>query len=191
MTGTSCPQLDSSLSLRIGPGAKAQGLHKDDMAHHNWLPAAEEYVMGRDVGCILFLALTPTTKPNGATRIVPGSHLWDYATPPPEDESDVVDVELEPGDGLFILGSVYHGGGSNTTTDQYRHVAFAAATRSWLRQDENQYLSHQPENIKRLPLEIQRFVGYSCGDPYTGWVDYSDPLRVFNPDAGDFHDIYR
>ncbi|KKK13834.1 hypothetical protein ARAM_001607 [Aspergillus rambellii] len=185
------PQLDSTLCFRVGPGAKVQGLHKDDMSHHNWQKQAQEYEQGRDASCVFFVALTKTTHANGATRVIPGSHLWDHSVPPPEESRVPPAPQLEPGDCLLTLGTTYHGAGGNTTADEYRLVACASATRSWLRQEENQYLSHDPKKIKNLPVWIQRFIGFTCGEPYMGWVDLADPLHAFNPEAEEFHDINR
>lgn len=52
------------------------------------------------------MALTPTTKANGATRFIPGSHLWDYNKAPPGDNESSVYIELNPGDAFFMLHSV-------------------------------------------------------------------------------------
>lgn len=181
--------MGASLGLMIGPGATAQGLHKDDLVHHGWNGAAQKYEVGRDVCCTFFQACTRTTKANGATRVVPGSHLWDYSRPPPAiDDSSIVDVELDPGDTLIILGSVYHGGGANTTTDEFRFITSCAATLSYLRQEENQYLSNDLKKLSEYPVPIQRFVGFSAYPPGVGLVHWGDPLRVINPEAGNFDD---
>ncbi|RHZ66420.1 hypothetical protein CDV55_106611 [Aspergillus turcosus] len=123
----SSPQLGSSASLRVGPGAQAQSLHRDDSIHHGWNGPATKYEVGRDVCCGFFTACTKTHRNNGATRVVPGSHLWDFAKPPPTDGAGVVDAELDPGDCLMIVGSVYHGHGENTTTDEYRLLTSCGA----------------------------------------------------------------
>ena len=52
------------------------------------------------VGCLI--AASKTTIKNGATRVIPGSHLWeDGRAPKPE---DAVYAEMEPGSALFTLG---------------------------------------------------------------------------------------
>lgn len=63
------------------------------------------------IGCVT--ALTKTTKENGATVAIPGSHLWGPERRPRDEEA--VPAELEPGDAFIFLGNVYHGGGANTT----------------------------------------------------------------------------
>ena len=71
-----------------------------------WNGPADVYEIGRDTGVAIFMALTPTTKANGATRFIPGSHLWDYNRAPPDDNESSVYIELSPGDAFFMLHSV-------------------------------------------------------------------------------------
>jgi ectoine hydroxylase-related dioxygenase (phytanoyl-CoA dioxygenase family) len=135
----------------------------------------------------LFIAGKPCTKQNGATRIVPRSHLWDYNVPPPSYEHSpgrFAHAEMQPGDAFFMLGGVYHGAGSNTTADEERLVYAAFVTRGYLRQ-ENQYLANDLDRIRELPLEIQRFAGFGTSKPYMGWVDMQEPIMLMNPDAVD------
>lgn len=71
----------------------------------------------------LFVAGTKTRKENGATRIIPGSHLWDYSRPPPSsDDPSIECAELEPGDAFMMLGGCFHGAGANTTVDEERLI---------------------------------------------------------------------
>lgn len=70
-----------------------------------------------------FVAGTRTRQENGATRIIPGSHLWDYSIPPPAaDDTTIRCAELEPGDAFMMLGGCYHGAGANVTKDEERLV---------------------------------------------------------------------
>lgn len=63
------------------------------------------------IGCVT--ALTKTTKENGATIAIPGSHLWGIERQPLDE--DAIPAELEPGDAFIFLGNLYHAGGGNTT----------------------------------------------------------------------------
>lgn len=63
------------------------------------------------LGCVT--ALTKTTKENGATVIIPGSHKWGPERCPYE--SETIPAELEIGSALLFVGNVYHAGGGNTT----------------------------------------------------------------------------
>lgn len=180
----SAPQLSTTVTFSVGPGTKAQGLHRDDDIYHTQHPAAAEHHLGRDTMLCLFVAGKPCTKRNGATRVVPGSHLWDYTAPPPSyvtSPESFAHAEMQPGDAFFMLGGVYHGAGSNTTIDEERLVYAAFATRGYLRQEENQYLANDLDKIRELPVEIQRFAGFGASKPYMGWVDMEEPLKMLNP----------
>jgi ectoine hydroxylase-related dioxygenase (phytanoyl-CoA dioxygenase family) len=126
-----------------------------------------------------FVAGTRCTAANGATCIVPGSHLWDFSVPPPTSSTGVESpfrAEMEPGDAFMMLGGTYHGAGANTTADQERLVYAAFATRGYLRQEENQYLANDLTKIRELPEKVQRFAGFGVSKPFMGWVDMEDPI---------------
>ena len=178
-TSVSKPQLNNTQGFIIGPGARDQGLHRDDFVHHNHQPYSEKHVLGRDTSIAFFMAETPTTRQNGATRFVPGSHLWDYDILP--DDSLAVQPELQPGDGVIMLSGLYHGGSKNQTNES-RAVWSAVTTRGFLRQEENQYLCNDVEKIKKLPIWLQRFCGYQMSKPFMGYVELDDPIKLLHPD---------
>jgi hypothetical protein len=74
------PYVHSCTAMRIGPGGKAQPLHRDDYIAHNKHSEVSEWDDVRDaeretaVG--LFVAGSKVTKQNGGTAFIPGSHLW-------------------------------------------------------------------------------------------------------------------
>ncbi|KAK9856889.1 phytanoyl-CoA dioxygenase family protein [Penicillium brevicompactum] len=180
---TSHPQLNNTIVFSIGPGARNQELHRDDMVHHNRLPAitADEYQPGRDTGIGFFVAGKKTTKQNGATRFIPGSHLWATETPPAEDQA--VYAELSPGDAFMMLSSCYHGGSANKTDDEERLVYSCFMTKGYLRQEENQYLAVPLEKVREYPLEMQRLIGYQVSQPFLGWLDLDDPRKALMGDG--------
>lgn len=134
-TFTSKPQLNNTIVFSIGAGAKAQELHRDDAMHHNRIPAisADQYEIGkRDTGLGCFVAGKKSTRVNGATRFIPGSHLWDRDIPGREDLAFY--AEMEPGDAFFMLSSAIHGGSANTTADEERLLYSCFMTKGFLRQ---------------------------------------------------------
>lgn len=77
----SAPQINNTIVFSIYPGAYAQMLHRDDPVLHNFQPDASTHSLGRDTAIGLFITGTKSTRRNGATRFIPGSHLWDYSLP--------------------------------------------------------------------------------------------------------------
>src|SRR2546430_8449361 len=59
-------------------------------------------------------ALTDFTEANGATRIIPGSHLRDHS-PDFGAPYDSIAAEMPAGSVLVWHGSLWHGGGAHTT----------------------------------------------------------------------------
>ncbi|KAL6693706.1 hypothetical protein J3F84DRAFT_379709 [Trichoderma pleuroticola] len=182
-TTVSEPQLSNTIVFSIGPGAKRQELHRDDSIHHNMLQELQshhDYRIGRDTSVGLFVAGKKTTRANGATRFIPGSHLWGEERCP--DEALSYYAELDPGDAFIMLASCYHGGSANTTTDEERLVYSCFMTKGFLRQEENQYLANSYEYIKEYPQEVLRLIGYSVSKPFLGWVNLDDPLKILYGD---------
>jgi len=136
-----------------------------------------------------FVAGKECTRRNGATRFVPGSHLWDFSQAPPLDDNEECSgsdeslpspfayAEMSPGDAFMMLGGVFHGAGANRTLDQERLVYAAFACRGFLRQEENQYLANDLARIADLPLDVLRFAGFAPSLPFMGWVNMETPVR--------------
>ncbi|KAL8791961.1 MAG: hypothetical protein Q9195_005450 [Heterodermia aff. obscurata] len=173
------PQLNRTSVLHTGPGARAQSLHRDDSIFHVYNPAVSEHHLGRDYGVGMFVAGSRSTRHNGATRFIPGSHLWDYAEPPVEKQSYF--AELEPGDAFIMLSGCFHAASANTTANEERRLYVTFMCRGWCRQEENQYMANDSEKVKSLPMELQRFMGYYLSRPFLGWVDMNDPILALHP----------
>lgn len=77
------PYVHSCTAMRIGPGGKAQPLHRDDYISHRHHEEIDKWNDGRDMeresAVGLFVAGSRVTKDNGGTQFIPRSHLW-YAT---------------------------------------------------------------------------------------------------------------
>lgn len=141
--------------------------------------------------------MTQTTKENGATIVIPGSHLWGPDRCPLDEEA--IPAELEIGDALFFVGNVYHAGGANTTKyithptkvfnadmssrDKARETVGIFMCKGTLRQEENQYLMVPPQVAERLSPQALRLLGYGMCPPALGFYQYQDPmLAIFGVD---------
>nr|RBR01326.1 hypothetical protein FVER53263_04318 [Fusarium verticillioides] len=152
--------------------SKAQPLHRDDMAQHF------DHVEGSGESSLLGLLVAGTkcTFENGATQVIVGSHLWpEAAISGPADRSMCSTAEMEKGDAVMIIGSVWHGAGANIT-DERRNIFSCHMVRGSYRADENQYLAIPREVIKDYDPEVQSLLGYSVSHPNCGHVDMKDPI---------------
>ncbi|KAB2574691.1 Multifunctional dioxygenase ausE [Lasiodiplodia theobromae] len=78
------PLLSISVTLHIGYGAPRQRLHRDDNVHGIKHGGKFDLKKASQFGCLI--AGTRTTRENGATMFVPGSHKWDDSRAPRTDE---------------------------------------------------------------------------------------------------------
>ncbi len=168
-------QLHLTQIISIGPGEPAQTIHRDQWAF-DFFP----FPRGYEVQCNTIWAMTDFSAENGATRVIPGSNRFDdklrFA------ESDTEPAEMAKGSVLFYTGSLYHGGGANHSKNIRTGINITYNV-SWLRQEENQYLSVPLEVARTLPVDLLRLMGYRLGAYALGYVDDTrDPIEVVRPD---------
>lgn len=162
--------LVSSLSsIAIDPGEGAQPLHVDDAMIR--LPRPHVPII-----CNSMWALTDFTEANGATRLVPGSHTRDHQ---PEYGSvhPSVPAEMARGSVLVWPGSLWHGGGANTTTARRTGLAMNYCA-GWVRQQENQQLGIPPEVARRFSPALRELCGFGMYRGLIGHIDKRDPAEV-------------
>ena len=162
-------QLSVATAMCPDPGVDPQGLHQDD--GHYPLPRPRPPFIANTL-----IALDDFTAFNGATRIVPGSHLW---TRQVEQDAEVSLAEMSAGSLLVFDGALWHAGGGNTTKDQRRRSINFNFNLSWLRQQENQYIGIPREIWLAMPERLQRLLGFQKVNFLYGSVDYTDPLVYF------------
>ena len=164
-------QLHLTQVIAIGPGETAQAIHRDQWAF-DFFP----FPRGYEVQCNTLWAMTDFTEENGATRLIPGSHL--RADKLRFQAKDTEPAEMEAGSVLFYTGALYHGGGANRS-DAVRYGLNITYAVAWLRQEENQYLSVPLEIARDLPVPLLKLMGYTRGAYALGYVDdLRDPLEV-------------
>ncbi|MBA4338384.1 MAG: phytanoyl-CoA dioxygenase [Hyphomonas sp.] len=158
-------QLHLTQVIRIKPGQGAQVLHRDRLAWGGYLQRSIEPQLN------MIWAVTDFTKENGATRVVPGSHLWEDGRGAHEEE--ITYAEMKAGSVIIYTGSVIHSGGANVSAADRVGINITYSL-GWLRQEENQYLSCPPEIAAMLTPDLQRLIGYSMGSYALGY--FSPPL---------------
>ncbi|KAH8587743.1 hypothetical protein B0O99DRAFT_526259 [Bisporella sp. PMI_857] len=165
------PLLSISLSLQIGTGAPRQALHRDDSVHGIKHNVPFDLKKASQFACLI--AGCQTTRENGATMFVPGSHRWDDNRQPQVDE--ICFAEMERGSALIFMGSAYHGGGHNSVLNMHRVVHGLFFVRGILRQEENQFLAVPYSKVLQMTPTMQALLGYKKPDSALGLVDGRDP----------------
>jgi ectoine hydroxylase-related dioxygenase (phytanoyl-CoA dioxygenase family) len=159
--------ISSLSSIAIGPGEQAQPIHADDQL----IPIPKPHP---PTVCNTMWALTDFTDENGATRLVPGSHLAED-NPTYGGDYDTVAAEMAKGSVLVWHGSLWHGGGANRTTDVTRVGIAMNYCAGYIRQQENQQLGLPGELVRTFPKRLQELVGYSVYMGLIGHIDKHSP----------------
>ncbi len=161
--------ISSLSSIAIGPDEDAQLIHADDQL----IGLTKPHV---PIICNTMWAITEFTENNGATRLVPGTHLSDH-NPDPTGHYDSIPAEMAKGSVLVWVGSLWHGGGANHT--QHRRVGIAMNyCAGFIRQQENQQLGIPVETVRRFPRRLQELCGYSIYNGLMGHIDKQHPGKL-------------
>ncbi|WDI30901.1 phytanoyl-CoA dioxygenase family protein [Hyphococcus flavus] len=179
--------LSACLAIKLHPGETAQPWHYDD-SHYRW-PRPRP-----SLGVSTFWAVDPMTETNGATEILPGSHLWgdedvngaitetDFSRDArregdPGAHPGAVKAVMPAGSLMIAKGTLWHRGGANVS-DAPRLIITPQYCPAWTRQLENMLLAVPPDVAKTLPQRAQELLGYSICAPFMGYVDGRHPKRL-------------
>jgi ectoine hydroxylase-related dioxygenase (phytanoyl-CoA dioxygenase family) len=154
--------ISSLSSIAIGPGETAQPIHADDQV----IPLPKPHVA---TVCNSMWALTDFTAANGATRLVPGTHLADHS-PEYGRHYDSIAAEMDRGSVLVWHGSLWHGGGANGT-DRRRYGIAMNYCAGWIRQQENQQLGLPLELVRTFEPRLRDLCGFGT---YRGLIGHID-----------------
>ncbi|AZD08589.1 MmcH [Pseudomonas chlororaphis] len=163
-------------AINILPGECAQHLHYDDAFYPMARPRPP-------YGVATIMALDDFTDDNGATVVIPGSHLWDGRLPTAAEQAAVQPVVMPRGSVVFFLGTLWHGGGANRSGAP-RLALTAQYCEPWARQQENFILSTPRHVARQCSEHIQRMLGYSIHAPFMGMVNGMHPKRMLEEPQG-------
>ena len=168
--------LVSSLSsIAICPGETGQPMHADDQL----IPLPKPHPA---IVCNTMWAITEFTRDNGATRIIPGSHLRDRSPDPAARYEGVIPAEMPRGSVLVYHGSLWHKGGANKT--DHRRVGIAMNyCAGYLRQQENQQLGIPREIAQGFSPRLRELAGYGVYRGLIGHIDKQSPLSLLDAAA--------
>ena len=167
--------LSAPVGISIGPGEKAQPIHRDDGVYPVARPRRELVVN-------TMWALDDFTEANGATVVIPGSHKW--IDERPNEGSTTFRAVMPAGSVMLFVGSIYHGGGANNT-DKARLGVILEFCAGWVRPQENHVLGVPKEIVAGLDPRLQELLGYSVlgllgnvdGRHPKKYIDDARPIR--------------
>ncbi len=166
--------LSAFLAIQVHPGETPQGWHFDDGGCRAPRPRPMQ-------GVSAIWALDDFGPENGATELIPRSHLWADGAPPPRGE-DARAVCMPAGSVVVFAGTLMHRGGAHRGTAT-RLAVTPQFCQPWLRQLENMPLAVPPERARALSPRVQELLGYSIAEPsFMGYVDGLHPKRLIDPD---------
>ena len=161
--------LSASVACEIHPGETAQAIHTDDGVY----PLPEDYA---DISLSALWALDDFTAGNGGTIVFPGSHRQRSSRPDPGDGHV---VEMPAGSVLIYTGTLWHGGGANTS-DNPRLGLILTYVESWLRAQDAHLISVPVDMARQLSPELRALLGYAMRPPFLGYVHGRDPQEMFD-----------
>ena len=161
-------QISGVAAMRPAPGDRRQHMHRDD--GHYPIPYPHPPLIVNTL-----IALDPFTVANGATEVVPRSHLL---TGQVDQDKPTISVEMPVGGLLLWDGALWHRGGGNSTENTYRRSINLNFNLAWLKQRENQFIGVPPEVVVDMPEKLQALIGYKLTNFGLGTVDYRNPIET-------------
>ena len=145
------------------PGNTPMMLHTDQVAIQ---PPIRDIAFGMNI----MWFLTDVTADNGGTRVFPGSHIGPIAPDDPFNIDGTVAAEGPAGTALVFESRLWHATGPNKMTEGERPVILMFFMRSFIRQQENNFLSIRPEVEATISDRVRRMLGY-CTTGALGGVE--------------------
>lgn len=99
--------LSAAIAINVHPGETAQAYHCDDGSTRAPRPRPM-------FGVSAIWALDDFSETNGATDVIPGSHLWEQDETPASDDSRTKPIVMTAGSVVIIAGNLYHRGGGES-----------------------------------------------------------------------------
>jgi ectoine hydroxylase-related dioxygenase (phytanoyl-CoA dioxygenase family) len=166
--------ISSLSSIDILPGEAAQPIHADDQL----IPIPKPHP---PTVCNSMWALSDFTEANGATRLIPGSHLRDHS-PDYGAAYDSMAAEMPKGSVLIWHGSLWHGGGANTTDGRRIGIAMNYCA-GYIRQQENQQLGLPRAKVATFEPRLRQLVGYGVYNFLIGHINKQSPEQLLLGDG--------
>ncbi|HLZ74429.1 phytanoyl-CoA dioxygenase family protein [Phenylobacterium sp.] len=171
--------LSATHAINLKPGETVQSIHADDGFYRQPRSAPA-------VGYSVIGAIDAFTAANGATEVIPGSHLWDEQevarrkAEPGGLEKLLVPMEIPAGAAFVFPGKLLHRGGANRT-DKPRLAFTNQYCAGWARPQENFFLSVPKEIVRSMSPRARALLGYELWPTFMGMVTGSHPAKSLEP----------
>lgn len=167
------------------PSEKAQPIHTDTWWH-------DDHRFAFPVSVNTIMALTDFTEANGATRVVPGSHLWtaeqvayevvdgSFSQVPGANPKGYgtewmpVIAEAPKGSMIIFDTRILHGAGGNNS-DKPRPSIISPYVLGWLRQLDNFAYGLPHEKARGFSDRLQQLIGLDCHRQHYAQVNNMSP----------------
>jgi ectoine hydroxylase-related dioxygenase (phytanoyl-CoA dioxygenase family) len=150
--------MNTGQMMIVMPGGAPQYMHRDS---DDWPAMCSPTAPPCQISCMF--ALSDFTAENGATRVVPGSHLWsDYSRQATDDE--ITQAVMPAGSGMIYLGKTLHSAGANKTGSEARYGMHLSYVLGWLTPEEAGCLGVTEDRAKTFTKQQQQLLGYRCYD---------------------------
>jgi ectoine hydroxylase-related dioxygenase (phytanoyl-CoA dioxygenase family) len=187
-------------AIRIHPGEAPQGFHTDDTFFPMPRPRPP-------LSLATIWAIDDFRADNGATRVIPKSHLWGHEVPvgaatgehfgavrryglgeaegelarfgagETSVETPSIPAIMPAGSVIVFAGTLWHGGGANTSSAPRTAISNQYG-QPWARQQENFTLAVPPEAVSSMSERVQELLGYSIHPPFMGHIGGMHPKRL-------------
>jgi ectoine hydroxylase-related dioxygenase (phytanoyl-CoA dioxygenase family) len=150
--------MNTGQMMIVMPGGAPQYMHRDS---DDWPAMCSPTAPPCQISCMF--ALSDFTAENGATRVVPGSHLWnDYSRQATDEE--ITQAVMPAGSGMIYLGKTLHSAGANKTENEARYGMHLSYVLGWLTPEEAGCLGVTEDRAKTFTKQQQQLLGYRCYD---------------------------
>lgn len=145
-------------SIVINPGEGQQVIHHDDGVTKLPRPRAP-------LSAAIMAVIEDYTETNGATMVIPGSHLWGPEQKP--NRKNAISVTCPAGSVIYFLGTLYHSGGANRSKKP-RHGLTIQYCQPYIRPLEDLMLAVDPRKLRDIPERVVQMMGYKSAFPFLG-----------------------
>jgi ectoine hydroxylase-related dioxygenase (phytanoyl-CoA dioxygenase family) len=161
--------ISSRSSIAICECETPQPIHADDQL----MPIPKPHP---PTVCNTMWAITDFTEANGATRLMPGTHVSD-SSPIFGVEYETIPAEMSRGSVLVWNGSLWHGGGANRADKRRVGIAMNYCA-GFMRQQENQQLGIPLDLAATFEPRLQELCGFGIYNGLIGHIDKKPPAEV-------------